>query len=63
MAAVGKSSQPKAQPACGELPTWLPEPAEPEDLELYANPDCLTCQGTGWAASQPCPVCIVGVWG
>jgi hypothetical protein len=45
------------------LPDWLPEPAEPEDLADYANPDCLTCGGAGLAAGQPCEVCIVGVWG
>lgn len=45
------------------MPPWVPEPAEPEDLRDYANPDCLTCHGHGWVHDDPCPVCIVGVWG
>lgn len=30
----------------------------------YADPDCLRCHGHGWVSGhEPCPSCIVEVWG
>jgi hypothetical protein len=29
----------------------------------FANPDCTTCKGDGVVNFEPCPDCIVAVWG
>ncbi len=46
-----------------QLPDWLPEPAEVDDLKHYASADCSACHGLGWVDDGPCYWCIVEVFG
>lgn len=48
-----------------DRPSWLPTGPTDwlDDLRDYASPDCVECHGRGHVGREPCPLCIVEVWG